>query len=45
MIALGLGGLVSMAIIISAAAIQSKEIVNAADLAKGLEPLFGSFAK
>lgn len=40
-----LGGLVSMAIIISAAAINSSEINNAADLAKGLEPLYGSFSK
>jgi manganese transport protein len=39
-----LGGLVSMAIIISAAAIQTTDIVNAADLAKGLAPLFGDFA-
>ncbi|MBT8304885.1 MAG: Nramp family divalent metal transporter [Bacteroidia bacterium] len=44
-VAIVLGGLVSMAIIISAAAIQSLEIENAAGLAKGLEPLFGSFAK
>jgi len=40
-----LGGIVSMAIIISASAIQSAEITNASDLAKGLEPLFGSFSK
>ena len=40
-----LGGLVSMAIIICAAAVQQTEIKNAADLAKGLEPLFGSYAK
>ncbi len=40
-----LGGIVSMCIIISAAAIETTEIKNAADLAKGLEPLFGSFAK
>ena len=39
-----LGGLVSMAIIISAAAIQTTNIANAADLAKGLAPLFGDFA-
>jgi manganese transport protein len=39
-----LGGLVSMAIIISAAAIQITDIANAADLAKGLAPLFGDFA-
>lgn len=40
-----LGGLVSMAIIVCGAAIQQSEISNAADLAKGLEPLFGSYAK
>ncbi|SDU20268.1 NRAMP (natural resistance-associated macrophage protein) metal ion transporters [Polaribacter sp. Hel1_33_78] len=40
-----LGGLVSLAIIISAAAIPSKDILNAADLAKGLAPLFGDFSK
>ena len=40
-----LGGLVSMAIIVSAASIPSAAIVNAADLAKGLAPLYGDFAK
>jgi len=40
-----LGGIVSMCIIISAAAIQTQDVINAADLAKGLEPLFGKFAK
>ncbi len=44
-IAIVLGGIVSMCIIISAAAIQTQKISNAADLAIGLEPLFGSFAK
>jgi Mn2+/Fe2+ NRAMP family transporter len=44
-IAVVLGGVVSMCIIISASAISEKEITNASDLAKGLEPLFGSFAK
>lgn len=44
-ISIVLGGLVSMAIIISAAAINSSEINSAADLAKGLEPLYGSFSK
>ncbi|WP_460219118.1 Nramp family divalent metal transporter [Psychroserpens sp. MEBiC05023] len=43
-IAVVLGGLVSMCIIISAAAIKSAEVSNAADLAKGLEPLFGNYA-
>lgn len=40
-----LGGFVSIAIIICAAAVQQSEIKNAADLARGLEPLFGSYAK
>ena len=44
-IAVILGGLVSMCIIISAASIQSTDIKSASDLALGLEPLFGSFAK
>jgi len=44
-IAVVLGGIVSMCIIISAAAVQTAEVNNAADLAKGLEPLFGSFSK
>ncbi len=44
-IAIVLGGLVSMCIIISATAIQSQDINTASDLAKGLEPLFGRFAK
>ncbi|WP_438424295.1 Nramp family divalent metal transporter [Aquimarina macrocephali] len=44
-VAIVLGGLVSMAIIIAGAAIQEAEVNNAADLAKGLEPVFGSMAK
>lgn len=44
-IAVILGGIVSMCIIIAAAAIQTQEINSAADLAKGLEPLFGSYSK
>lgn len=44
-IAVVLGGLVSMCIIISAASIKDLQINNAADLAKGLAPLFGNFAK
>lgn len=44
-IAIVLGGLVSMCIIISGAAIQNLEVKNAADLALGLEPLFGDFSK
>ncbi len=44
-VAIILGGIVSMSIIIAATAIQTNQVINAADLAKGLEPLFGSFAK
>jgi len=40
-----LGGMVSMAIIISAAGIQNATITNASDLAKGLAPLYGEFSK
>ena len=43
-IAVFLGGVVSMCIIISAAAIPFQDINNAADLALGLKPLFGKFA-
>ncbi|WP_298897307.1 Nramp family divalent metal transporter [uncultured Psychroserpens sp.] len=43
-IAVVLGGIVSMSIIISAAAIKTYEVNGAVDLAKGLEPLFGDFA-
>ncbi len=43
-VAVVLGGVVSVCIIISASAIQTKTISNAADLALGLEPLFGSFS-
>lgn len=39
------GGIVSMAIIIAATAINGQEVNNAADLAKGLMPLYGGFAK
>lgn len=44
-VAVILGGLVSMAIIICAAAIQNNDIKNAADLAQSLEPLFGDYAR
>ena len=44
-IAVILGGVVSMSIIISATAINVEEINNVADLALGLEPLFGRFSK
>lgn len=44
-VAIVLGGFVSMAIIIAASSISGFEVKNAADLAKGLEPLYGNFAK
>ena len=44
-ISIVLGGLVSIAIIISAAAIQTQDVSNIADLAKSLVPLYGNFAK
>jgi len=44
-VSVALGGLVSIAIIITAASANTTSIANAADLAKGLEPLFGSYAK
>jgi len=44
-IAVVLGGIVSMCIIISAASIQTQEVNSAADLALGLEPLFGELSK
>jgi Mn2+/Fe2+ NRAMP family transporter len=40
-----LGGLVSMAILLVGAANTSSEITNAVDVSKGLEPIFGSYAK
>jgi NRAMP (natural resistance-associated macrophage protein)-like metal ion transporter len=40
-----LGGLVSMAIMISAASIMGTKITNGADLAQSLAPLYGDFAK
>ena len=40
-----LGGIVSMAIIVSAASIAGDNISNVLDLSKGLEPLYGSAAK
>ena len=45
LIAVVLGGLISMAIIVAAASFQNTDISNAADLAKSLEPLFGAYAK
>ncbi|MFK7749074.1 MAG: Nramp family divalent metal transporter [Kordia sp.] len=40
-----LGGIVSMAIIVAATATTGGNIDNALDLAKGLEPLYGEYAK
>lgn len=46
MISIGLGGIVSMCIIIAAAAnCQGTEITNGADMAIALEPLVGTWAK
>ena len=44
-VSIGLGGIVSMSIIIAAAAIPLDEIKGATDLARGLEPLFGESAR
>lgn len=44
-ISLLLGGVISMAIVISAAAMEGNEIKNALDLAQSLQPLLGSVAK
>ena len=45
LITIFLGGVVSMAIIVAAAAIPGKSIASAMDLAQGLEPLFGKGAR
>lgn len=44
-IAVAFGGLVSMSIMICAASVPFQDINNASDLAIGLQPLFGDFAK
>ncbi|NKI32457.1 Nramp family divalent metal transporter [Croceivirga thetidis] len=44
LISIAIGGVVSMAIIISASAIDTTDVNGADDLAKGLEPLFGAWA-
>lgn len=43
-ISIVLGGIVSLAIIICAAAVRASEVNNAADLAMALEPLYGEYA-
>ena len=45
LISIVLGGFVSMAIIITATGISGDTISSGADLAKGLEPLYGKFAR
>ncbi len=44
-ISIGLGGLVSISVIIAAAAMPTDTIQSAIDLAMGLEPLFGNSAR
>ena len=44
-IAVIFGGIVSMCIMMAGVSIQSVDVSNASDLALGLEPLFGSYAK
>lgn len=43
-ISIALGGVVSIAILITASAAPMSEVSNAMDMAKGLEPLFGKLA-
>jgi Mn2+/Fe2+ NRAMP family transporter len=45
LIAIILGGIISISIIITAASVKGMEISDAQGLAKGLEPLFGEFSK
>lgn len=44
MVAIGLGGLVSMAILVTGASIPGNELTRPMDLASGLQPLFGNAA-
>ena len=44
-VSLSLGGIISMAIIITAGSYQGMDVTNALDLARGLEPLYGQAAK
>lgn len=44
-LSIGLGGIVSMTIIVAAAAAPLEKVSNAMDLAMGLEPLFGNAAR
>ncbi len=45
LLSLALGGLISMAIVVSASKMNSAEVNNALDLAQALEPLLGKVAK
>ena len=45
LVSIVLGGIVSMCIIISSASLNIDNINNAADLAKGIEPLYGIYSK
>jgi len=44
LISIVIGGIVSMAIIITAASVSNDNVESVIDLAKGLEPLYGKFA-
>lgn len=44
-VAVILGGIVSMAIVVCAAAIQEREIKDVLDLSQSLEPLFGDYSR
>lgn len=44
LVAVGLGGVVSLSIIISAASLQGMEVANAIDLGQALQPLYGTAA-
>ena len=44
LVAVGLGGVVSLCIIIAAASVQGNSLANAADLGEALAPLYGSAA-
>lgn len=45
MIAVIVGGIVSMCVVLAATSINAKSIANVSDMAVGLEPLYGSLAK
>ena len=44
-VSITIGGVISLAIVICAAAIENQEVSSTADLGRGLEPLFGSWAR